>query len=120
MRVLIVDDNKRMRHFLKSILNDLVTEVDEASDGLDAVNLYQKDRHDAVLMDIRMPVMDGIEATRRIVQADPSAKVIIVTDFELPEYRKEAGLAGVREFLFKGDLLQLHDMLAGLLPTKET
>jgi CheY-like chemotaxis protein len=84
MRVLIVDDNRKMRRFLRSLLIDLHPELCEASDGEEAVALFSTFHPDVVLMDVRMPVMDGIDATRRIVRGNPSAEVIIVTDFDLP------------------------------------
>lgn len=115
MRVLVVDDNRRMRTFLKSILSDMTTEFCEACDGVHAVDMYESFHPDVVLMDIRMPEMDGLEATRRIVHQDPLAKVIIVTDFDLPEYREEARKAGAKEFVGKRNLLELHKKLETLL-----
>ncbi len=114
MRLLIVDDNRRMRRFLHSLVQDLVSESCEAENGIDAVEKYAQFHPDAVLMDIRMPFMDGLEATRRILAGDAGARVVIVTDFDTPEYRAQASTAGARGYLSKDELFDLHGMLEEL------
>ncbi len=116
MRLLIVDDNQRMRRLLKTILTDLITDAVEAANGSEAVECYKNFHPDVVLMDIRMNVMDGLEATRRILKADPSARVIIVTDFDTQEYRSEAALAGAKEFILKEDLFKIRERVLTLFP----
>jgi CheY-like chemotaxis protein len=113
MRVLLVDDNRRMRDFLKSMLEEPGLQFCEAADGAQAVSIYEAISPDLVLMDIRMPVMDGLEATRRIVRSDPKARVIIVTDFDLPEYRIEAQVAGAEGFVSKRNLFELRGKVKG-------
>jgi DNA-binding NarL/FixJ family response regulator len=101
--VLIADDQALVRVGLRKILDaepDLAV-VGEAGDGEDAVALAQKLRPDVVLMDIRMPVLDGIEATRRIIAARSATRVLILTTFGLDNYVYESLRAGASGFLLK-------------------
>jgi DNA-binding NarL/FixJ family response regulator len=106
LRVVVADDHALVRHGFRSILaseNDIDV-IDEASDGREAVALATSEQPDVVLMDIRMPVMDGIEATRRIT-ADSRlsrTRVIVLTTFDLDEYVFGAIRAGASGFLLKG------------------
>jgi DNA-binding NarL/FixJ family response regulator len=77
--------------------------VAEASNGLDAVSQAARFHPTVVLMDIRMPELDGLEATRRILAADPDARVLILTTFDLDEYVYEALRAGASGFVLKDD-----------------
>ena len=97
--VLIADDQPMIRSGFKLILEAQgdIDVVAEANDGLQAVNLAERLKPDVVLMDIRMPQMDGIEATRQI----NSAKVLILTTFDLDEYVVSALAAGASGFLLK-------------------
>jgi DNA-binding NarL/FixJ family response regulator len=105
LRVLVADDHALVRHGFRSILaGEEDIDVIEASDGREAVAIATRDRPDVVLMDIRMPVLDGIEATR-LITADPllpSVKVIVLTTFDLDEYVFGALRAGASGFLLKG------------------
>jgi DNA-binding NarL/FixJ family response regulator len=101
--VLLSDDQALVRVGLRKILEaepDL-TVVGEAGDGEDAVAEALRLRPDVVLMDIRMPVLDGIEATRRIVRARPATRVLILTTFGLDEYVYEALRVGASGFMLK-------------------
>ena len=101
-RVLLVDDQKLVRSgfaLILSVEHDLDV-VGEASDGAEAVSLTESLRPDVVLMDVQMPVMDGIEATRRIV-ADDLAKVVILTTFDRDDYVYAGLSAGASGFLLK-------------------
>jgi DNA-binding NarL/FixJ family response regulator len=106
LRVLVADDHALVRHGFRSILageHDIEV-IGEASDGREAVAIATRDRPDVVLMDIRMPVLDGIEATRAITE-DPlvsNTKVIVLTTFDLDEYVFGALRAGASGFLLKG------------------
>ena len=111
MRLLFVDDNTRMRRFLKTVVGDLVTDCREAANGIEAIEQYARFRPDAVLMDIRMPFLDGIEATRRIVRENPEAWIVIVTDFDTPEYRIQAEHAGASGYVVKDHLNNLRAAL---------
>jgi DNA-binding NarL/FixJ family response regulator len=102
-RVLIADDQALVRVGLRKIL-DAEPETDvvgEAGDGEDAVSEAWRLRPDVVLMDIRMPVLDGIEATRRITTAQPSTRVLILTTFGLDTYVYDALRAGASGFMLK-------------------
>jgi CheY-like chemotaxis protein len=111
MNLLIVDDNPVMRSFLRRIVSVLAATVREASDGSEAVARYREQSADLVLMDIRMPVMDGIEATARIVEADPRAIVFIVTDFDEAVLRDKARAAGACAYILKEDLPSLPNLI---------
>jgi DNA-binding NarL/FixJ family response regulator len=102
-RVLICDDQALVRVGLRKILEAEpdTTVVGEAADGEDAVSEARRLRPELVLMDIRMPVLDGIEATRRITRAQPSMRVLILTTFGLDEYVYEALRAGASGFMLK-------------------
>ncbi|PKV86576.1 response regulator transcription factor [Streptomyces sp. TLI_146] len=102
-RVLIVDDQMMVREGFSVLLNAQrdIEVIGEAVDGRDAVAKVRELRPDVVLMDIRMPEMNGIEATREIVAADTSARVLVLTTFDLDEYVYEALRAGASGFLLK-------------------
>jgi DNA-binding NarL/FixJ family response regulator len=104
VRVLIADDQALVRAGFKMILDaeDDLEVVGEAVDGLQAVEMCRRLAPDVVLMDIRMPELDGIEATRRVVSADGSTvRVLMLTTFDLNEYVYEALRAGASGFLLK-------------------
>ena len=101
--VLIADDQALVRVGLRKILEaePETTVVGEASDGEDAVAAARRLRPDLVLMDIRMPVLDGIEATRRIVSDRPATRVLMLTTFGLDTYVYDALRAGASGFMLK-------------------
>jgi DNA-binding NarL/FixJ family response regulator len=101
--VLIADDQALVRVGLRKILETErdTAVVGEAGDGEDAVAEARRLRPDVVLMDIRMPVLDGIEATRRIVHARPATRVLILTTFGLDTYVYDALRAGASGFMLK-------------------
>ncbi len=102
MRGGVVDDPELVRSGFALILARAGMEVvGEAFDGLDALEVVPAARPDVVLMDIRMPRLDGIEATRRLVAADPALKVLALTTFDLDEYVYAAVRAGASGFLLK-------------------
>jgi DNA-binding NarL/FixJ family response regulator len=103
IRVLIADDMALMRGGLRMILEAQpdIEVVAEAASGREAIDAARLQRPDVVLMDIRMPELDGIEATRRIVDGGTSAKVLMLTTFDLNEYVYEALRAGASGFLLK-------------------
>jgi DNA-binding NarL/FixJ family response regulator len=116
VRVIVADDQHLVRSGFQMILSgheDLEV-VGEASTGIEAVELTARLAPDVVLMDIRMPDLDGIEATRRIVAGHPESgvKVVILTTFDLDEYVYNALLAGASGFLLKD--LSPEQLVAGV------
>lgn len=103
LRVLVADDQELVRAGFCVILEAAgFTVAGEAADGAEAVALAASERPDVVLMDVRMPVMDGLEATRRIAASGADApKVVILTTFDLDDYVYEALRAGASGFLLK-------------------
>lgn len=103
VRVLLVDDDDLMRAGLRAVLSsdDGIEVVGEAVDGRDAVGRVDRLKPDVLLMDVRMPRLDGISATREIVEAAPHARVLILTTFEEDEYIFGALNAGASGFLLK-------------------
>jgi DNA-binding NarL/FixJ family response regulator len=103
IRVLIADDQALMRGGFRLILDaqDDIEVVGEAIDGRDAVEQFRRLGPDVVVMDVRMPTMDGIEATRRLTAGERVARVLILTTFDLDEYVYEALRAGASGFLLK-------------------
>jgi DNA-binding NarL/FixJ family response regulator len=103
IRILIVDDQELVRTGFRVVLDAQpgFEVVGEAADGIAAVEAADTTRPDVVLMDIRMPNLDGIEATRRIAATVPSPRVLILTTFDLDDYVYEALRAGASGFLLK-------------------
>ena len=102
-RIVIADDQALVRGGLRMILDaqpDLEV-VGEAVDGREALQQARELSPDLVLMDVRMPELDGLETTRRLLDRDPSAKVIVLTTFDLDDYVYEAIRAGASGFLLK-------------------
>ena len=113
--VLIVDDQVKTRRGLKAVLRfaPFIGMIWEAQEGEGAMKIVSEVKPDLVLMDIKMPLMDGLEATRRIKQTWPEVKVIILTMY--PYYEKEALAAGADCFLVKGDKnLSIQDEILSL------
>ncbi|MEV6968646.1 response regulator transcription factor [Hamadaea sp. NPDC051192] len=101
-RVLIVDDQELIRTGFRLILTARgIDVVGEAADGADAVAAERRLSPDVVLMDIRMPVMDGLEATRRILEYNPRCRVLMLTTFDLDRYVYAALAIGASGFLLK-------------------
>ncbi|HEX9863581.1 MAG TPA: response regulator transcription factor, partial [Acidimicrobiia bacterium] len=88
IRVLVADDQAMVRSGLRLILEgeDDIVVVAEAANGEEAVRLARRERPDVILMDVRMPVMDGLESTGRITHELPEARVIVLTTFDLDDY----------------------------------
>lgn len=106
MNLLIVDDNAAVRRLIAEIALPFADEIRECIDGADALSAYGAKRPDLVLMDIRMRE-DGIETTRRIMAVDPSAKIVIVTDYDDEELRQAATRVGACGYALKDNLLDL-------------
>jgi DNA-binding NarL/FixJ family response regulator len=112
MTALIVDDSPQFRELIRTVLAGLVDQVNECADGDEAVAAYSKQRPDWVLMDLRMARMGGLEATRRILAADCTARVLIVTDYDDVHWRAAAIEAGACGYVLKENLLQVRRLIA--------
>jgi len=112
--VLLVDDQELMRMAFRMVIESQpdLTVAGEAANGLDAVAQAEALHPDVVLMDVRMPELDGVEATRRIVDSGSDARVIILTTFDLDEYVYAALRAGASGFLLKD--AQPADLLSAI------
>jgi DNA-binding NarL/FixJ family response regulator len=120
IKVVIVDDQALIRDGLRTMLelDDKITVVGEAGDGGDALDVIQRARPDLVLMDIRMPGLDGLEATRQLLKRPGGPKVLLLTTYDADEYVIEAMRAGASGFLLKdlrkGQLVRaVHQAAAG-------
>jgi DNA-binding NarL/FixJ family response regulator len=103
IRVVVVDDQALVRGAFTVLVDSApdLTTVGEAADGAEAVEVVARTRPDVVLMDIRMPVLDGLAATRAILGRDPSVRVLVLTTFDLDSYVYDALRAGASGFLLK-------------------
>ena len=103
VRVLIVDDQTLFRAGLARLLNEdpRVEVVGQATDGADAAKLAAKHKPDVVLMDLKMPVLDGIEATKQITEANPEVKILVLTTFETDSQVIQALKAGASGYVLK-------------------
>jgi DNA-binding NarL/FixJ family response regulator len=120
IRVLIADDQSMVRAGFRMLLSGEqdIEVVAEARDGLEAVAKAARFDPTVILMDIRMPELDGLEATRRIIAADDAARILILTTFGLDEYVYEALRAGASGFVLKDDppeqlIAAVHTVAAG-------
>jgi DNA-binding NarL/FixJ family response regulator len=120
VRVLVVDDDDLMRAGLRAVLSSdpTIDVVDEAADGREAVRLARLLRPDVVLMDVRMPNLDGIAATRELLAASRQTRVLILTTFEDDDYVFGALTAGASGFLLKRTrpeqlIAAIHTIAAG-------
>ncbi|MER9330851.1 response regulator transcription factor [Mesorhizobium sp. M0488] len=111
IRVLVADDHVTVREGLAAIIGrqpDMLV-VAEAATGLDAVDLWRQQHPDVVLLDLRMPVLDGVAAMAEIRQQDPSARVVVLTTFDTDHEISRAVKAGARGYLLKD--AQREDLL---------
>jgi DNA-binding NarL/FixJ family response regulator len=119
IRVLLCDDQALVRSGFRMILDQRpgIEVVGEAEDGLQAIALAERRSPDVILMDIRMPNLDGVEATRRLVAAGTPARIVILTTFDLDEYVYDAIRAGASAFLLKdarpNQLVDAIEVVAG-------
>jgi DNA-binding NarL/FixJ family response regulator len=119
VRVVIADDQALVRGGFRMILDakEDMEVVGEANDGAEAVELVKRHEPDVVLMDVRMPTLDGIEATRQIVAAGSPARIVILTTYDVDEYVFAALRAGASGFMLKDvrppDLVEAIRVVAG-------
>lgn len=103
IRIIVADDHQVVRTGFAELLGTQpdFTVIGTARDGAEAVRLCRELRPDVVLMDVRMPIMDGIEATRQLIRSDGSPRILVLTTFDLDEYVYDALRAGASGFLLK-------------------
>ncbi len=113
IRLLIADDRPRSRHGMRALLTTWprFEIVGEATDGQEAIRLVEQCQPDVVLIDVRMPLLDGLAATRLIKSRWPSVRVVVLSLY--PFYRAEALAAGADAFLVKGCLV--NELLGAIL-----
>jgi CheY-like chemotaxis protein len=111
IKILIVDDNAGVRRLIRQVVSELAEEVRECSDGDQSLIAYMNFQPDLVLMDVRMPGMDGLTATKQLKKAYPDAKIIIVTDYDDDLVRSAAQEAGACGYALKQNLTVLEDLV---------
>jgi CheY-like chemotaxis protein len=111
MTVLIVEDNASVRRLLRRAVQQIATEIWECGNGAEALAVYSEQLPNVVLMDVRMPTMDGLTATMQIRKFDPAARVIIVTDCDDEDMRAAASKAGASGYVLKQDLTTLEALI---------
>jgi CheY-like chemotaxis protein len=111
MTILIVENNRQMRRMIRTVIASFATRVEELENGADAAAAYDACRPDWVLMDIRLPGLDGIAAVREIRRLDPEARVVMVTNYDDDELRRAARQAGACAYVLKDNLLRLRQLL---------
>lgn len=105
MRVVIVDDDYLVVNSLKTIVNaSSIQVIDVGHDGKEAVDLYSIHKPDIILMDIRMENMNGIDASRKILELDSDAKILLITTFQDDEYISQAISLGCRGYILKQNI----------------
>jgi CheY-like chemotaxis protein len=114
MTFLIVEDNAGIRRVLRRILADTASAIWECGDGAEALAAYEEHLPDIVLMDLRMPHIDGLTATRQIRGYDPSARIIIVTDYQDEDMKTAALEAGACEYVLKHEISDLPEIASSL------
>jgi len=106
LKILLVEDNVTFRKTFKKVLIELfpAMSVEEAGDGVEALAKIQWFTPDLIFMDIRLPEKNGLELTKMIKQSHPETAVVLLTDYNLPEYREAAFASGADDFVIKGTL----------------
>jgi NarL family two-component system response regulator LiaR len=113
MKLLIVDDNEEIRKILKSMYSHMFYQISECDDGDLAIESYDNEKPDWVFMDIKMKRVDGITATKRIINKYPKAKIIIVSQYNDKDFIEAAKNSGAIEFVSKEDLTKIEAIISG-------
>jgi DNA-binding NarL/FixJ family response regulator len=109
--LLLVEDHAPMRETLRMLLADLAAPITECDNGAEVCACYAAAQPDWVLMDIELPGQDGITATRELLAAAPTARVLIVTSYDDADLRRAAQAAGARGYVLKENLLEVRQLL---------
>lgn len=111
MKLMIVDDHAGVRHLIRQLVgSEAETSVCECSSGEEAIRLAARFKPDLVTMDVRMPGVSGFVATRALLSAHPTARVVIITLFPLPDLREAAFSCGAVAYVVKENLAQLRSV----------
>ena len=112
MKLLIADDNAGMREVLRQLLANVATEMRECADGDEAIQAFGEFNPDWTIMDLSMPRLDGLAATRQILASHGGARIIVLTEHQGVEYEQAALEAGAWKFVSKSNLSQLIQSLS--------
>jgi CheY-like chemotaxis protein len=114
MKILLVDDNPKMRSMVRELIGQRTHDFYEATDGNEAVQSYVDHQPDLVLMDIELGAMDGLIATKKIIEQDANANIIVLTTYNTAAYRDAAMSAGAKQFFGKENLMSFRSFVSGL------
>jgi CheY-like chemotaxis protein len=120
-RILIVEDNGYFLQFLKETLHSRIPSIEifEAANGEEAFQKIKAVPPDAILMDLRLPGENGLELTKKIKALYPEIIVVILTNYDLPEYREAAQQSGANHFLSKDSFLKMMDSISAYRNTDQ-
>lgn len=111
MKLLVVEDDKRIRKMILAMVGDIADKSFECENGSQALKIYAEHLPDWVLMDLMMPELDGISATRKIISSFPNAKIIIVTSIKSDAMQKTASIAGACGYVLKENLADIRGII---------
>ncbi|MEI9978886.1 MAG: response regulator transcription factor [Edaphobacter sp.] len=117
MTILLVDDNAGVRRLVRRAISYLAADIRECEDGSEALETYAQSRPDIVLMDIRMPQMDGLAATKEIRKVYPAARILMLTDYDDEELRAASREAGACGYVLKQNLTGLAALVQHFVET---
>jgi CheY-like chemotaxis protein len=111
--LLVVEDSDHVRRLMRSLVSSIADPIHECADGAEALAVYIAHQPDWVLMDVEMPRVDGITATRRITAAFPDARILIVSQYDDTRMRRAARQSGASGYVLKQNLWELRSRLTG-------
>ena len=114
VKIMLVEDNGKTREFIKQMLHKNVGDIEEiieCDDGKEAMQLYEMNKPDWVLMDINIKTIDGLTATKDILSKHADAKIIMVTMYDEGEYRRLAEEMGACDYVLKDDLAKIPEII---------
>jgi len=109
--ILIAEDNAEVRRMIRELIEDIDAQILECSDGGEAIEAYEVNRPDFVLLDINMQPLNGLTAAKEILSRHPEAKIIIVSQHQDEQTRETALSIGITAFVGKDDLTPLRDLI---------